>query len=214
MPALLTTICGTPSSATMAAMALATLAASVTSIASGAHVAGPLNGGADLGGQFAPSSMRRPAIATFAPCAASTRAKCRPKPLQAPVTRAVRVWSTALTLSASRPSRTRACPCRRTASPVPGYPRSSARVSGACGGPSGGMRWMVAAYAFLGLLHLPVGDVAHRSASAGPRAPRRPARRRWPRRGWPGGAAGRCSVLRRVWPWRQDAAEALPRSVG
>src|SRR5690349_16614317 len=42
-----------------------------------------------------PSSTRRPASATRAPCAASTRAKWRPRPLKAPVTKAVRPASSA-----------------------------------------------------------------------------------------------------------------------
>src|SRR5436190_2112648 len=95
LPALLTTIAGVASSSPIAAMAAAMLARSVTSIAyartsSGLSTAAPISAAT-----VRPRSMRRPASATRAPWAASTPAKCLPRPLNAPVTSAVRpasIW--------------------------------------------------------------------------------------------------------------------------
>ena len=75
VPALLTTIAGAPRSALLLAIASATLAASVTSSAYARTSPGRSTAAPISAATVRPSSMRRPASATLAPCAASTFAK-------------------------------------------------------------------------------------------------------------------------------------------
>ena len=86
MPALLTRMVIGPSAASAPATARATEARSVTSMASAA-ASPPL--ARISAASCSSTSTRRAASATLAPAAASTRAKWRPKPEEAPVTSAV-----------------------------------------------------------------------------------------------------------------------------
>ena len=85
MPALLTRMVIGPSAASAPATAAATEARSVTSMASAAASPPPARISAAI---FSSASSRRAARATLAPASASTRAKWRPKPEEAPVTSA------------------------------------------------------------------------------------------------------------------------------
>ena len=87
IPELFTTMSGTPSASCTVSSPSLTLPASVTSNRIGCAV--------PPASRISPArtssrSMRRAASATEAPCAARVRAKCRPRPLDAPVTSAVR----------------------------------------------------------------------------------------------------------------------------
>ena len=87
IPELFTRMSGTPSASWAPSSPAATLPASVTSIRT-AYAVPPASRISSA--RASRRSTRLAASATAAPCTASVRAKCRPRPLDAPVTSAVR----------------------------------------------------------------------------------------------------------------------------
>ena len=123
-PALLTRMVIGPSAASASAKACATEARSVTSMATAAAWP-PLP--RISAASCSSTSSRRAASATLAPAPASTRAKCRPKPEEAPVTSAV--------LPASEKQLRRPSPVAvlRHSFPAPGPGSRACRAPRRCG---------------------------------------------------------------------------------